>query len=70
MAALADALPVPPLHSMLVDDAIDIAIADAGWVTATEADAVHPLLSVVVIVYVLAVRLDAINPFPPLGVQA
>ena len=71
VAAFAVMLPVLfPLQRMLVCDAIVTPSAEAGWVIATEAEAVHPWLSVTVMVYVLAVRLEAVNPFPPLGVQA
>jgi hypothetical protein len=50
VAALAVALPVPPLQSIFVCEAIVIAIAVRGWVIVTGAVAVHPLLSVAVIV--------------------
>ena len=69
MAALAVALPLLfPLQSRSVCDAIVIDKA-VGWVIVAEAVAIHPLLSVAVIVYVPALSLEALSLVPPLGVQ-
>ena len=38
-----------------------------GWLIVTEAVAVHPLLSVTVIVYVPKLRLEAVRFVPPEG---
>ena len=66
VAALAVALP-DPLQLVFVCDAI--VTFRVGWVMVAVANPWQPFLSVAVMVYIPALRLEAVRLVPPLGDQ-